>query len=99
MRRHRHPGGRRRDAGRHALLLRLWLGRGRARGYGRPLLAGEFGASVALNAPARLAWLKAVREALETSGIGWALWGYDDSMGFAITPPPRLRPTLDRSVL
>jgi endoglucanase len=70
-----------------------------ARRHGVRLLAGEFGASAALNAPARLAWLKTVRDALETSGIGWALWGYDDSMGFAITPPPRLRPGLDRSVL
>jgi hypothetical protein len=70
-----------------------------ARRHGVWLLAGEFGASAALNAPARLTWLKTVRQALETGGIGWALWGYDDSMGFAITPPPRLRPGLDRSVL
>lgn len=70
-----------------------------ARRHGVRLLAGEFGASAALNAPARLTWLKTVRQALETDGIGWALWGYDDSMGFAITPPPRLRPVLDRPVL
>jgi endoglucanase len=62
------------------------------------LLAGEFGASQRLNAPARLAWLAAVRAACEQRSIGWALWGYDDSMGFALHPladPGRL----DRGVL
>jgi endoglucanase len=69
---------------------------GSAAAWGRrnraPLLAGEFGASEKLNAPARLAWLAAVREACERHGIGWALWGYDDSMGFALRPPARQRP-------
>jgi endoglucanase len=51
------------------------------------LLAGEFGASQLLNRPARLAWLVAAREACERRSIGWALWGYDDSMGFALRPP------------
>jgi endoglucanase len=51
------------------------------------LLAGEFGASQRLNAPARLAWLASVRVACEQRSIGWALWGYDDSMGFALHPP------------
>lgn len=51
------------------------------------LLAGEFGASRRLNAAARLAWLSTVREACERRSIGWALWGYDDSMGFAQHPP------------
>ena len=51
------------------------------------LLAGEFGASQRLNAPARLAWLSAARAAFERRSIGWALWGYDDSMGFALRPP------------
>jgi endoglucanase len=70
-----------------------------ARRHGVRLLAGEFGASAALNARARLAWLQTVRDALETRGIGWALWGYDDSMGFAIAPPPDPRPRLDRPIL
>ena len=39
------------------------------------------------NAAARLAWLSTVREACERRSIGWALWGYDDSMGFAQHPP------------
>ncbi len=50
------------------------------------VLAGEFGAALRLNAPARLAWLATVRQACERNGIGWALWGYDDVMGFAARP-------------
>jgi endoglucanase len=69
------------------------------RRHGVPVLMGEFGASAALNAPARLAWLAAVRRSCERHGIGWALWGYDDSMGFGArpapgAPPPRLDPGL-----
>jgi endoglucanase len=62
------------------------------------VLAGEFGAAQRLNAPARLAWLGAVREACEQQSIGWALWGYDDSMGFALRPPGGPR-RLDPEVL
>jgi endoglucanase len=51
-----------------------------------------------LNAPARLAWLGAVRETCEQQSIGWALWGYDDSMGFALRPPGGPR-RLDPEVL
>jgi endoglucanase len=69
-----------------------------ARGKHVALLAGEFGASQRLNAPARLAWLAAAREAFERRAIGWALWGYDDSMGFALHPPTRREP-LDSGVL
>ena len=61
------------------------------------VIAGEFGASRRLNAAARLAWLTAVRVACERQGIGWALWGYDDSMGFGMRPPGRGR--LDPVVL
>jgi hypothetical protein len=75
----------------------------RAAAWGRlhhvPVLAGEFGASAALNPDARMAWLRTAREAFETRGIGWALWGYDDVMGFAVTRPPAPRPVLDRGVL
>jgi hypothetical protein len=70
-----------------------------ARLHGAALLAGEFGASAALNPAARLAWLRLVRETCAANGIGWALWGYDDVMGFAIRRPPENRPHLDRSVL
>ena len=70
-----------------------------ARQHDVRLLLGEFGASIELNAPSRLAWLKAVREASEARNIGWALWGYDDIMGFALHPRPGARPVLDPAVL
>lgn len=70
-----------------------------ARNHRVTLLAGEFGASSALNPAARLTWLRTVREALEASGIGWALWGYDDIMGLAVPRPPVVRPLLDGNVL
>jgi endoglucanase len=63
------------------------------------LLAGEFGASAELNQPARIAWLRTVRDAFEARGIGWALWGYDDVMGLAVPRPPGVRPRLDPAVL
>ena len=63
------------------------------------LLAGEFGASAALNAPARLNWLRTMRQAFEAGEIGWALWGYDDIMGLNITRPPAHRPSLDPAVM
>jgi len=70
-----------------------------ARRHDVTLLAGEFGASAALNADARLSWLRLVRESCAANGIGWALWGYDDVMGFNIRRPPRNNSVLDRSVL
>ena len=63
------------------------------------VLAGEFGASSDLNAPARLAWLGDVRRALEAQHIGWALWGYDDRMGFGVPRPPSGRPVLNPALL
>ena len=70
-----------------------------ARRHGVALVAGEFGASAALNPSARLAWLRLVRETCADNGIGWALWGYDDVMGLNVTRPPAIEPRLDRSVL
>jgi endoglucanase len=58
-----------------------------ARRHHVAVFAGEFGAAQRLNASARLAWLTAVREACERQALGWALWGYDDSMGFGLHPP------------
>jgi endoglucanase len=76
---------------------------GRAAAWGRlhhvRVLAGEFGASAALNPAARLGWLRVVRQACEAADIGWALWGYDDVMGLAVGRPPGPRPMLDRTVL
>jgi endoglucanase len=63
------------------------------------VLLGEFGASAALAPVARFAWLRAVREACATNGVGWALWGYDDVMGFTVPRPPGLHPALDPGVL
>lgn len=71
-----------------------WAGR-----HGVRLLAGEFDASIQLNRPARLAWFGTLRRILEVRDIPWALWGYDDSMGLAISRPPARRPTLDPGVL
>lgn len=59
------------------------------------LLAGEFGATAALNSAARSAWLATARRAFEAQGIAWALWGYDDIMGFAVPRPPPARPALN----
>ena len=70
-----------------------------ARRNNATVLLGEFGASVRLNAPARLAWLAAVRRAAEQEGMGWALWGYDDGMGLDVPRPPGRRPILDGAVL
>jgi endoglucanase len=70
-----------------------------ARARGVALLAGEFGASAALNAKARLAWLRLVRETCAADQIGWALWGYDDVMGLNVARPPKRRPGLDPAVL
>jgi endoglucanase len=61
------------------------------------VIAGEFGASRELNRDSRAAWLAAVHNACEKQGFGWALWGYDDSMGFAAKPPAASR--LDPVVL
>ena len=75
---------------------------GAAAAWGRhhraAVLLGEFGASNRLNPSARLAWLRAVREACESHRIGWTLWGYDDVMGFAVSRPPG-RPSLDAAIL
>ncbi len=67
-----------------------------------PVIAGEFGASKDLPAATRLAWIGDMRRAFEAEGIiGWALWGYDDSMGFNIHPhggTPPLDPALLRAL-
>jgi hypothetical protein len=78
-----------------------------ARRFGAAVMLSEFGAAAALNAPARLAWLAAVRGAAEHEGFGWALWGYEDSMGFgagsaggfgAKGPRPALDPAILRAL-
>lgn len=77
----------------------LALARDWGRRHGVHVVVGEFGADIAWNRPSRLAWLSAVRTAAEESGMGWALWGYDDIMGFAVRRPLPARPVLDPGVL
>jgi endoglucanase len=72
---------------------------GWGREHGVALLAGEFGVSARVNPAARLAWLALVRATCSANGIGWALWGYDDVMGFDLPRPPGNKPVLDRSVI
>lgn len=43
----------------------------------------EFGAVQKLAAPVRVAYLTAVRQSADQLGLGWALWGLDDQMGFS----------------
>jgi hypothetical protein len=82
---------------------RLHARLGAAAAWGRrngvPVLMGEFGAIATLNAPARLAWLADTRRAAAALGLGWALWGYDDVMGFNLHRPPGPRPVLNPAVL
>lgn len=70
-----------------------------AQKYNAALLAGEFGATVRLNIPARLAWLTAARQAFGAQKIGWALWGLEDIMGFNLPRPPPAYPVLDPAIL
>lgn len=70
-----------------------------ARKYNVALLAGEFGATARLNPQARLAWLTAARQVFEQQGIGWALWGLEDVMGFNLPRPPPAAFVLDPAVL
>jgi hypothetical protein len=63
------------------------------------VVCGEFGATDQLPAATRLAWIAAMRSALEADRIGWALWGYDDSMGFDIHPDRAPRMPLDPGLL
>ncbi|HEX2941972.1 MAG TPA: cellulase family glycosylhydrolase, partial [Rhodopila sp.] len=67
--------------------------------HGVHLLAGEFGATAELNAVARRNWIRAVRGILDGDHVAWALWGYDDIMGFAVHRPPGRRPPLDPALL
>ncbi|MXN48936.1 cellulase family glycosylhydrolase [Shinella kummerowiae] len=49
---------------------------------GCPVMLNEFGVlDVCVDAPSRLAWIRAVRKAAEASGIGWAYWDLDQGFG------------------
>jgi hypothetical protein len=63
------------------------------------ILLGEFGAAKTLNAPARLAWISAMRGAAMGYGFGWCVWGLDDVMGFGVARAVPPYPMLDAAVL
>ena len=44
--------------------------------YGRPVYLGEFGAFTTADPASRARYYQAFREALESAGIGWALWDW-----------------------
>jgi hypothetical protein len=47
-----------------------------------PVICNEFGAyRRVMDTSSRLAWLRDVRTALETDGIGWAMWDYRSDFG------------------
>ncbi|WP_224813810.1 glycoside hydrolase family 5 protein [Hasllibacter sp. MH4015] len=50
-----------------------------------PVFLGEFGVYAATDQAARLAWIRAVREAAEANGIPWCYWGFTqgDVIGFS----------------
>ncbi|TVR49747.1 MAG: hypothetical protein EA425_11475 [Puniceicoccaceae bacterium] len=55
---------------------------------GLPIYVGEFGVfRPAAPRDARLAWHRAVREALESRGWGWAIWDYAAGFGVVTGPP------------
>ena len=48
-----------------------------------PVMLNEFGVlDFCVDAPSRIAWVRAVRKAAEASGIGWAYWELDQGFGF-----------------
>ncbi len=47
-----------------------------SRYYGRPIHLGEFGAFTTADPASRANYYRAFREALESAGIGWAIWDW-----------------------
>ena len=53
-----------------------------SRRHGAPVILNEFGVLRFKAArPARLEWLKAVRETAQVNGFGWAHWDYNQGFG------------------
>lgn len=71
-------------------LLDLAAAQGRQRGY--PVLVGEFGAYSRAPLPARLRYLRLMRDAIEARGMPWMAW--ELASGFGIYDPVarRMRP-------
>jgi endoglucanase len=58
-----------------------------------PLICNEFGVYRRVSGPAsRNAWIHDVRTALETDGIGWAMWDYHGDFG--VVPDKQAKPAL-----
>jgi hypothetical protein len=69
--------------------LRREVGRAEAwaRRHGVPVFAGEFGAGCFNpDRASRLRWFADARRAFEEAGMGWAIWGLDNCMGFGAKP-------------
>jgi endoglucanase len=66
--------------------------------YGRPVYLGEFGAYVTADPASRAHYYHAFREALESAGIGWALWDWKAGFRYwnekANQPEPGMREAL-----
>jgi len=61
---------------------RLRLASEWAKRHGVPVICDEFGTYKRYCPPAyRVAWLRDVRKACETSGIGWCMWTFDGNFG------------------
>jgi endoglucanase len=50
--------------------------------YGRPVHFGEFGAYTKADQASRAHYYKAMREALESAGIGWAIWDWKSGFNY-----------------
>lgn len=56
-----------------------------------PVLLGEFGAYGTADMPSRVRWTRAVREAAEAHGFGWAYWEFGAGFGVYDTAASRWR--------
>jgi endoglucanase len=80
---------------------RLSIAAAWGRKHGAPVMILEFGAYAHLNRSARLAYFEAFGKAAQREGLGWALWGYGDIMGFPASSgshPARIDPEVLRAL-
>jgi endoglucanase len=56
-----------------------------AKGHGVPMMLGEFGVlNFCVDPASRGNWVRAVRQAAEANGLGWASWEADQGFGFIV---------------